>query len=414
MAFNLIPMTKMPLDAFGEGFKGVNSLFQQMREHQLKQQQLAELAKYHASDFGLKKQVNNREQQLFIEKLKGLKTENEFNDLLKNAMGMGGSLSQESLPEDGGMKLSPAQQNQQMSDPNTGILSGHPDVAGISGVPAEGQPQTNMPMQDFGNQATAQPNSEYERIKTDPFLRGLFKKKFGVDPAALTPQQLEDYKTGQAGEKAKNAAEGKYMGEAYGKAVDSSVGLRDIENNLKYITEKLEENPNARDVIGPINKSLTNVFGSSEDQQLLGTVMSSTGNIVLDAAKNIKGAFTRRDQTLINSMKPSATDPYYVFVGKLHAMAELTKLAKERSDIYADEIHKGTPPHRALDIAQEKTNMKQAGEKAQRLLRTAEQKSAIQEGRNPVFHSEQEKHEFLDSLSAQERINLLKKVGASK
>lgn len=450
MAFNIPNQLPTGMASFNQGFKGMGDFFDQIKQHQLKQQQLAELAKYHNATIEQQKQQENRLQRLLGPQLQEYADKHAKNQpgyeaqkFLKNREILKQAMSQKFPGIVAGFNNqasanAPAMGNQQqmMNDPNTGILNGDRGVPNamegnmasqIPSMPGMQQQQQQMPpaaQQQPQNveQPSMEADNPYGIDWNNPIdaqaaaMSGI--KRPGETPAqkaareVATKKAIEDYKLSQAAEKAKNTAEGTYQGEAYGKAVDTAVGLGDVEHNLEYIKTKIEEDPGAQNVIGPINQSLTKWFGSDKDKQLLGSVMSATGNIVLDAAKNIKGAFTGRDQTLINSMKPSAGDTYGVFIGKLNAMLELSKLAKERANIYADELHKGTPPHRAIDIARQKTDMAEAGRRGEKQIRMAQYKYDAQMGKNPVFKTKEDQIEFLNSLSDAEKIKLLSHMEA--
>jgi len=214
-----------------------------------------------------------------------------------------------------------------------------------------------------------------------------------------------------AEEIATNTAMGKYKADAYSNAVDSSQALGDQQANLERLVTVLENQPNASEIIGPMNKNLTQLFGSDEDKAILGDVMAATGNVVLEAAKNIKGAFTGRDQSLINSMKPNASDSYPVFLGKLKGMGELTELSKHRAELYADLLHQGYAPHRALKIAQEQTKIEPITDKYKKIVRSAEIKNSISNGKIPSFESQEEAQQFLQTMNPQEKLKLLKMMG---
>ena len=116
----------------------------------------------------------------------------------------------------------------------------------------------------------------------------------------------------------------------YDKVVDESRALDDIGMDLDELINTFESNPDAKNVTGPINKYLATYFGSPEQQQLVGRIATPSGNITLNAAKSIRGAFTGRDQTLINAIKPNLSDPAQVFMGKLKAMKILNKVVRDK------------------------------------------------------------------------------------
>jgi len=264
---------------------------------------------------------------------------------------------------------------------------------------------------------------EYPEFRKD-FEKEGYKKSISIksDPASGEAFVVTQHPNGMITAQALNVGkspstiaqekeEGKYMGKTYGDAVDASQALSDRASNLDRLAEGLENNPDAKNVIGPFNKNIAQVFGNPADQAYLGEVMAATGNIVLDAAQNIKGSFTGRDQSLINSMKPNANDPYWVFLGKLKGMSELTNLAQQRLDLYADAVHNGVPPHKALEIARKNTDLSKIGDRYTKLIQTAQQREALKEGKMPSFQSKNEADLFLKNISPEEKIKLLNLQG---
>jgi len=435
MITGAIPLPGDPGQAFEQAFNGMDDFFQKIKQHQLEQQKLQELMRHQqvaeqlsraaagraerAASLAERKEQPGYRVQKFLQEREMLRKAlaNRFpnmpgvnNGMLQNS---GGQMSEEQPQElSYGMGQGMMMPGGQMS----GMMQGQQPQQPM--MPETAQ-QPEMPV----NNQQLQPQVDAYGIDWNNPVDAMAAQNAGFKKPVETPAQKsarviaekkaeEDYKNSQAAYNAQQKAEGKYQGETYGQAVDTAMGLGDIGHNLDYLVQRVEENPDAKNVIGPVNQFLTKLSGSKEDQEFLGQIMSGTGNIVLDAAKGIKGAFTGRDQTLINSMKPNASDPYYVFVGKLRAMQELTHLAQERANIYADEVHKGTAPHRAIEIARNQTNMAEEGRRAEKQVQMARYKSDLQLGINPKFKTQEEKTEFLNSLSAKEKIQLLKTMGA--
>lgn len=219
-------------------------------------------------------------------------------------------------------------------------------------------------------------------------------RKVGLSPAEqIKIDALKAGKTATSGEK------GKYQGEAYKEASNTLMRLGEQKANLYRIANELENYPNADNVIGPINKHVSQIFGDPEDQAYLGQLLTNTGNIIMQAAGDFKGAFRQGEQALLNEMKPNASDPYYVFLGKLKAMGEMIDLTEKRMEIYADLLDEDTPPHKAIKIAQNLTGFEAVNDKYKNILKEAHNKAAVQEGRIPKFDSQEEAQNFLKRMT---------------
>lgn len=232
---------------------------------------------------------------------------------------------------------------------------------------------------------------------------GMLIKSYPSGRVTSTPIGL------QPGEKKRVETMGAIPAKSYEKATDTLANLDSIQSNLDHIVDVLQDSPNANNLIGPINQHLAKFFGNPTDQAAVGQIMSATGNIVLDAAKDIKGAFTGRDQTLINSMKPNAGDPYFVFLGKTKGMAELNRMTQNRLSKYADYLSEGMAPHKALSKAREETDFSNLAPKVSGFVKNAERREMIKSGKNPTFESKEDAIQFLNGLPVQERIKLLRR-----
>lgn len=157
-------------------------------------------------------------------------------------------------------------------------------------------------------------------------------------------------------------------------AVSSSESALD---NLEYIANVIVKDPAFREVTGPIQSGLAKWTGSDEARQLIGKIGTSTGNIVLDAAKSIRGAFTARDQSLIDSIKPSLKDFPDVFEGKLKAMMMLGDFVKQRNSMIVQLMQEGYPPEKAISIARDRTNFKEVYKNAEDLFMNPQKRRAL-------------------------------------
>ena len=129
MAFNIPNQLPTGMSSFNQGFKGMGDFFDQIKQHQLKQQQLAELMKQHQMDNMFKKRADARAQSasgrnaaLFIEQLKKLKSENAMEDFFNqafNGMGNEGNAQAPTMPHEGA-----GNQFSGVENPNTGVMQG--------------------------------------------------------------------------------------------------------------------------------------------------------------------------------------------------------------------------------------------------------------------------------------------------
>lgn len=144
---------------------------------------------------------------------------------------------------------------------------------------------------------------------------------------------------------------------------------RDILNKIKNTVEQNYDD--FKNVTGPVDSVLARYFGTPAQQKMLGALWSDTGNIVLNAAKSIKGAFTGRDLGLINSIKPSPKDMPAVFLGKLQAMQELAEIVDQKKGMVIDLMDQGYSRNQAEKIVKKSSYFNDAinkvGQDMQRL-----------------------------------------------
>lgn len=129
MAFNIPNQLPTGMSSFNQGFKGMGDFFDQIKQHQLKQQQLAELAKYHQAEMMFKKRADarsqnkeSRAQQSFDQKNAVM---NELAQWYKNKGKPG-------IPNNARIPTAVNNSKAAMYDPNTGILNGERNV-GMNG-----------------------------------------------------------------------------------------------------------------------------------------------------------------------------------------------------------------------------------------------------------------------------------------
>lgn len=171
---------------------------------------------------------------------------------------------------------------------------------------------------------------------------------------------------------------GKGKAEEYNNAVNIYNGLQNQGLALDELANAAENNPDFRNVTGRINQPLTNWFGTPEQQQLLGQLQSSSGEIALQVAPSLKGAFTGRDQALINSIKASPNDFPDVFIGKLKAQKLINDVLSERSRLKAEYLEQNKSSLEASRLAVKDTPLDKFKPQVDALIKRREPLTADQ------------------------------------
>lgn len=197
---------------------------------------------------------------------------------------------------------------------------------------------------------------------------------------------------------------GKTEGKIYDNALDAVQTAQGALDNLDYINDILKDNPAFKDVVGPVNNILAKWTGRPEDKELLGNLNTAVGNIVLDAAKSIKGAFTGRDLGLINSVKPNVNDFSDVFRGKLNAMRLLAETVSKRNRLIANYMRQGSDPENAIQRARKETNFDDIRKEIGELSNPTTKNQLLQnELKARSFNTRDEFLKFLSQLPSSQR-----------
>lgn len=150
------------------------------------------------------------------------------------------------------------------------------------------------------------------------------------------------YKVGDRPEEIVKRKEKAKVGVQYGERLaDAYDGLVDNKVNIENAIDMINKNPNARNAIGPWNSVVTKYFGNERDQDLLGQLATNSGDILLNVAKNLKGAWTGRDNAMVKEIKFNNNDPFNVYVGKLKAMAVLNQYSRDKTELLSKLIEDG-------------------------------------------------------------------------
>ena len=258
--------------------------------------------------------------------------------------------------------------------------------------------------------------------KTQPHMRGRMRKlgfegksqfsEHGRSGQVFQTTQLPSgaiemkaYQVGRTPEAIERAKEFAKLDVGVAEQASSNVSEIDgLEGNFEMIGDMIKD-PNFYDVTGPLNsKTGMQFFMNPEQRTIFGKTSTAIGDIVLQAAKNIKGAFTGRDQTLINSLKPNMSDFPEVFVGKYLAMRELGDLTRKRNSLIGKYIRQGMTAGDAKDKAKSETSFDQVRGRYEGLTSTKKEsrRKASLDIRAQNIKNDQEAKSFLSNLTDDE------------
>lgn len=278
---------------------------------------------------------------------------------------------------------------------------------------------------DYLYESNPQFRSEFEKagfkksvqIKQDPQTGQLFESikypsgrvtaravQLGVDPVTLAGDKERAKENVKADMKIAN---------------DATKSLLDVDRtltNIGIIRDTFNRNQNLMNVVGPVQSVLAKWTGNEQDRRTLGDVGSTLGNVVLDASKVISGAFTGRDQTLIESIKPSKSDFPGVFMGKLESMEKIANIVQKRNGLIAEYIRQGAPAHKAIQQAQKETDLIKISSDVRQRIKRDEQLSKFVTPQEMMqlnsIGSEEEMFAYLSKLPAEKRNKILAAYGA--
>ena len=281
-----------------------------------------------------------------------------FNDMLKRKIaqqqGMGGGNMPQQMPN-----YSPGQ-----------------GTAPFAEQPTDIQQQSVQPeMAQHIKQQLSQAQQPQENLM-EPSIEDFFNKKmYGID--TFTPRYKAEMASRQKEKDAFNAEIGKGNAKYYDDSVKSYEALGKQDVALEQLQNAVENNPQFRNVVGPVKSFLTTWAGSAEQKKLLGDLQTSSGEIVLQVAPSLKGSWTGRDQKLVDYIKASPNDPADVFIGKLAAQRKIGAVLKDRAKIQAELISRGVPRHIASETAAKRTPLNKYESEIKELTKHKENNSSI-------------------------------------
>lgn len=314
-----------------------------------------------------------------------------------------------------------------MSDAQ-GQLSGSGEMPSPQGQPSsQGVQSFTIP----GNPNLARFDEMY---KKHPEFQDMFKKQFNIpapsvhqDPQSgqvfaqrQLPSGAVEVRAIRAGRQPEDIELAKDIAKADAgeyKATNEQIqNLDQLGNNLDFMIDTVNANAgDAAKVIGPWNSALTKYWtGDPKQLELLGQISSSTGNILLEAAKQLKGATTGRQMSAINAVKPNAQDRFPMFVGKLKAMKVLQDFQRQQAALRNRYIRQGFSAADASEKVKNELSFKPIQKRIDGLFNNAK----LQIQRQEKFHGQNYSPDVLSTakkygISPDEVIKRLQQQGVS-
>lgn len=232
------------------------------------------------------------------------------------------------------------------------------------GVPAgsEGAPTSSAA-------STIQGASKYDELwKNNPIIRDQFpgtSVTTKIDPASGQAYEIYKLPSGKIEYKAVQAGKTPYEREFEKGLASNAVEQLKVndaafqngmeqQGNFEALDKIIGENIELfKDTTGPLQSRLSPYLSSKEVQDMYGRLQAILGNIKLTAAKDIKGAFTGRDQQMIDDLKPNVSDTPAVFYAKLQALKGVHEMMQNRRKMISNLVRNGTDPVTAASFAVE-------------------------------------------------------------
>jgi hypothetical protein len=295
----------------------------------------------------------------------------------------------------------PGQQNHPQPMPQQ-QGGGLPQGQGMMNMPQALPPMPNyaQPEQHHESQQGMGFNPDYAKAAIMGQFLGLgMPKVVDINGKQVAISPLGNFPTGLQGlteeQKARESGFGKEDAKLYGQSTNAYSSYANQGVALEELANAAENNPQFRNVVGPIKQPLTNWFGSPQQQQLLGQLSTSSGEIALQVASALKGAWTGRDQSMVNDIKASPRDFPDVFIGKLKAQKLINDALQERSALVAQNLKQGMSSIDALRTASRATPLDRFRPQVEQLLKHKEilPFNQLEQAKQILAKREQEEHE---------------------
>lgn len=214
------------------------------------------------------------------------------------------------------------------------------------------QTPSNAPMQNQPNGSLGGLPNTPEAIRARDMLiaRGLWKE-------SPIEQEAREVRTSLAKEKNKSLVKKQDEIETtIENATDSKETLDAIEEIVTSpVYESMKQNP----ILMGKDMSWYKIQGNKGQQQLAGSLESTTGKVYADMAKNFKGQFRVGEQSLVKNMKVNPEDSMDVALGKLKALQGMNDLLLKRSKVVSKLMNQGYSKLDAIEEADKLVNGKE-------------------------------------------------------
>lgn len=150
----------------------------------------------------------------------------------------------------------------------------------------------------------------------------------------------------------------------------------------KIITSPVYEQMRQTAALGKYELGYFKNFGNPEQQEMVGSLISLSGQVVKDTAQDFKGQFRKGEQSLVQDMKVNTGDTVYSARGKLAAMELMNKFLTQRSRLTADFMTRGMNQVQAQDEADKLINGDAVRKQINESLKTTQGKSISIKNRN--------------------------------
>ena len=132
-----------------------------------------------------------------------------------------------------------------------------------------------------------------------------------------------------------------------------------VMDNIDAIKSIIGDYPDQfSNAVGPMDQWIKRHMGEDETQRMQGLLRSLSGNIKLVYANALKGAFTGRDQQMLDDLKANIGDPPQTFIGKLNAMEMMLRMSNKRNELVGHYLRQGMPEDLAVKTARDQTSFK--------------------------------------------------------
>jgi len=335
-----IPNVGLPMDSLDKGFANINDLFNRLREHALKQQQMVNDAKYRGESLKISRQQQERLAQLLGPQLQeladkhkrsqpGYKAQQVLETLKMMGVpfagsqqsGQGDVTNLRANPAIGNVPMNINDQNQMPNDPNTGILNGEHTPMDNGGMTEE---ELNAPPVEDNAPPPHQLDLNNPAVQMALAANGIH---IPISQEAPQAKEAREIRTNEAKLNQK---------ESFEKQKEERKIKMDSEKDIPHLTQSLKaiqqlkkianENPDlfghyvAPDLWAKTTKNKNaGIFQNLLADQVAGleSKLSSKGNIV--ALK------------LASQLKPSFAEQQQVAIGKLDSMENQIKDALSNS-----------------------------------------------------------------------------------